>query len=483
MSLLKIAWRNVQRRALASTLTALSMSLGVMLIVMVLVIHGVVSESFRGNSSLGYNMIVGAKGGRLQLVLNTVYHLSSPVENIPYTFYQEFLPAAERRDGRDGEFSRQTQLAIPVCLGDYYQSYRVVGTTSKMFDDFEYDLASGKNYVFAKGQNFAGKSPRYGYFEAIIGGTVAREAGLKIGDGISPTHAEPDGAAHDKFYVVGILKPSGTPNDRAVFINMEGFYLIEGHAKPVDNGGQAAQSGSDPPKGDDHHSDADGPHTGPHHDGDPNHDADRQPLPIAEREVTAVLVLTVNDLVTPGLHNTINEGPVGQAVLPIAEIYNFFRTFVDPVRWILLFITAMICVVSGVSILVSIYNSMSERRHELAVIRALGASRPTVMMIVLLESVFLSLGGGLIGWIAGHGLMVVASPWVEAKTGVSIGLFDVAPPVKILEFFAAEPIINPSVSTELLLVPGLVFLAVLVGLFPAIGAYRTDVAKSLSANP
>ena len=196
-----------------------------------------------------------------------------------------------------------------------------------------------------------------------------------------------------------------------------------------------------------------------------------------------MLVLTVNDLVTPGLHNTINEGPVGQAVLPIAEIYNFFRTFVDPVRWILLFITAMICVVSGVSILVSIYNSMSERRHELAVIRALGASRPTVMMIVLLESVFLSLGGGLIGWIAGHGLMVVASPWVEAKTGVSIGLFDVAPPVKILEFFAAEPIINPSVSTELLLVPGLVFLAVLVGLFPAIGAYRTDVAKSLSANP
>ena len=74
-----------------ASLTTLSMALGVMLVVMVLIIHGVVEQSFRNNSSLGYNMIVGAKGGRLQLTLNTVYYLSAPVENIPYTYYQEFL--------------------------------------------------------------------------------------------------------------------------------------------------------------------------------------------------------------------------------------------------------------------------------------------------------------------------------------------------------------------------------------------------------
>src|SRR6185295_11493141 len=118
MSLWKIAWRSIQQRALASTLTGLSMALGVALVVAVLVIHGVVSQSFQGNSGLGYNLIVGAKGGKLQLVLNTVYYLSSPVENIPYSYYKEFS---------EGRFKAYCDRVIPVCLGDYYQDFRVVG--------------------------------------------------------------------------------------------------------------------------------------------------------------------------------------------------------------------------------------------------------------------------------------------------------------------------------------------------------------------
>ena len=98
MSRWKIAWRSVQRRGLASALTGFSMALGVMLVVGVVSIHGLVEESFRNNSSIGYNMIVGAKGGSLQLVLNTVYYLSQPVENIPYSYYQEFLSAPEQID-------------------------------------------------------------------------------------------------------------------------------------------------------------------------------------------------------------------------------------------------------------------------------------------------------------------------------------------------------------------------------------------------
>ena len=90
MSLWKIAWRSIQQRALASTLTSVSMGLGVALVVAVLVIHGAVADSFRHNAGLGYDMIVGAKGSKLQLVLNTVYYLSSPVENIPYSYYKEF---------------------------------------------------------------------------------------------------------------------------------------------------------------------------------------------------------------------------------------------------------------------------------------------------------------------------------------------------------------------------------------------------------
>src|SRR6266404_928096 len=96
MSLFRIALRSILQRGIASLLTMFSMALGVMLVVAVLSIHGVVSQSFRNNASLGYNMIVGAKGGREQLTLNTVFYLSQPVENIPYTYYLEFLKQKER---------------------------------------------------------------------------------------------------------------------------------------------------------------------------------------------------------------------------------------------------------------------------------------------------------------------------------------------------------------------------------------------------
>jgi putative ABC transport system permease protein len=114
---------------------------------------------------------------------------------------------------------------------------------------------------------------------------------------------------------------------------------------------------------------------------------------------------------------------------------------------------------------------MSDRRHEIAVMRALGAGRSTVMSIILLESVMLAVGGGLIGWLGGHLLIGVASPWILQMTGVSVSVFDVAPAM-----------LNLGVSAELLLIPCLIVLAVLVGLLPAVAAYRTDVAKSLGSN-
>ena len=102
----------------------------------------------------------------------------------------------------------------------------------------------------------------------------------------------------------------------------------------------------------------------------------------------------------------------------------------------------MICIVSGISILVSIYNSMSDRRREIAIMRSLGAGRYTVMAVVLLEAVILSLGGGLLGWLTGHSLIALASPLIEAETGVTIGLFDLAPAVNLLAYLTEDPIIN-----------------------------------------
>jgi putative ABC transport system permease protein len=501
MSLWKIAWRSIQQRGLASSLTGMSMALGVMLVVAVLVIHATINDSFLNNSSLGYNVLVGAKGGRLELVLNSVYYLARPVENIPYTFYQEFT---------DGKYKPYVGKAIPLCLGDMYQDFRVVGTTPAFFNELDY---GGRKYKFAEGQNFEADD----YFGAVIGATVARNTGLQVGDPFNPTHGlGPDAHVHDPFTVRGILAPTGTPNDRALFINMEGFYLMPEHAKPVAANAQpAAQPETHPDHDPDHehadekhehagekHQHADDKHAdvpqdaaGVHHDaraaehgkekehgehahdehehgehGHHDHEHAHGPLPIEQREVTSILVLTASapglppELVAPQLINAINEGSMAQAVTPIREMTNLFDLFVNPLRTVLLSLTVMIVIVSGIGILVSIYNSMAERQHEIAVMRALGAGRQTVMALVLLESILLSLAGGLAGWLVGHGLIALLSPWIAAQTGVALGFFQF-------------------VGYELVIIPGLIALAAVVGYLPALAAYRTDVAKALSATP
>ncbi len=269
-----------------------------------------------------------------------------------------------------------------------------------------------------------------------MGAKVAQDTGLKVGDTFTPTHGTPDGESHDEFFVVGILKRSGTPNDRAVFVNMEGFYLLKGHARVEEDedGNQIkpeelADAGPQLP------------HLAeylqiPFDASVCRIDEERfriKPLPLEQREVTSILLRTQAAYLAPGLKRTINKGKFARAVTPISEIYSLFKTIVAPIKWTLLLLTVMICIVSGVSILVSIYNSMSDRRHEIAVIRSLGAGRRTVMSIVLLEAVLLALGGGLLGWIGGHLLVgLVASPFVEDQTGVSIGLFDFAPRLSLL---------------------------------------------------
>ncbi|MBM4091315.1 MAG: FtsX-like permease family protein [Planctomycetes bacterium] len=474
MSIWMIAWRSIQQRALASSLTAFSMSLGVMLVVAVLTIHGVLQESFRNNANLGYNMIVGAKGGKLQLTLNSVYYLSQPIENISYDFYTEFLPRKVRdeelltairqdKESRDGEFAAFVDFAIPLCLGDYFGRFRVVGTTPDMFRLLKFGPDGDRSYKFAQGRNMVRKSEEHGFFEAVVGSTVAREMKVRVGDRISTTHGDPEGFGHgQQFTVVGILAPSGTPNDRAAFVNMEGFYLMKGHAKPLDDAHDEGLPGlSEPPS-------------------DPAAQLAMAPLPFEQREVTAILVRTSSILVVPSMQNRIDEGVEGQAVFPVLEIFTLFDVFVRPVQLVLLVLTITICVVSGVSILVSIYNSMAGRRHEIAVMRALGASRGVVSSIVLAESIMLSFGGGMIGWLMGHGLNWAAGPLIERRTGVAIGFLDFASKVNLHALLGGGGELEwLSVSSELLLVPSLLLLAVLVGFLPAVAAYRTDVAGSL----
>ena len=182
MSFLRIAWRNIEQRALASSLTGLSMALGVALMILVIVIHDVTVDQFE-NDAEGYNLIVGgSKGGDLQLVMTTVFHLGKPLYPIPWSYYKKFT---------DGEFAPYTKVAVPYCLGDSFHhegsQFRVVATSPDLFGKIAYGAnADGteKRYEFQAGENFKAEN----FFDAVIGASVARKTGLKVGDTFQPTH-------------------------------------------------------------------------------------------------------------------------------------------------------------------------------------------------------------------------------------------------------------------------------------------------------
>ena len=459
MNLGRIAWKNMRQRTLASSLTALSMALGVAVMVCVIVIHSVIDRQFN-QDALGFELIVGGKGGDQELVLNSVYHLGQTRYLLPYEFYRKFV---------DGEYADSTKVAVPYCLGDSFDPnpdpegpgdrlYRVVATTPDLFDKIEYGRNSDgtpKRYTFRDGRNFQAEQA----YEAVLGSVVAAQSGVKVGDLLNPTHGiSGEGDRHDSFRVVGILDTTGTPNDRAVFVNIEGFYLLEGHALSTNEELALQESTEDWPEPSKELKGWCAPTQLFDRDGN-----EIEPLEYYRREVASILIKTVDSFGAMGLTSAINKDydTVAKAVAPVSIVERLLQGLVQPVRLILMVLTILIIVVASIGIMVSIYNSMNERSHDIGVMRALGANRMTVMLVILTESVLLSLAGGLLGIFLGHALVALASPYVESHAGV------------IISFWEFD-------LWELAVIPALVVLATLSGLLPAISAYQTDVAKALS---
>ncbi len=464
MSLWKIAWRSMQQRAVASWLTAISVGLGVALIVAVLVVHRVVDHSFRRGAQ-GYDLIVGAKGSALQLVLDTVFYLGQPVDLIPYSYYREFV---------QGRFVPAVRLAIPICTGHDYKGFRCVATIPDMFERLTY--LDNREFRFREGRNFYPEN----YFEAVAGYTAAKKLNLKVGQEIRPTgYGEGGSKQHEDepFTIVGILEPTGTPIDRAIFLNLEGFYRCKAHqvgpsyeesllkesefrVVEADLGGPPQRSGGETDS--DSRADRLGNEAEKNQHDHHHHDEEEE-----SRRLSAILIVSEldnNPQLAMALPRIVNEEPFAQAVAPAKVIAELFDGIVGNVQRVLLILAVLVVVVAGIGITVSIYNSMSERQHEIAIMRALGASRGTVMAVILLESILLSLGGGLLGVLMGHTLVALLSPTIAEHTGVI---------VSGLEFQLVE----------LILIPGLIALATVVGYLPAVMAYRTDVAKALIAAP
>ncbi|MEO2032100.1 MAG: FtsX-like permease family protein [Planctomycetaceae bacterium] len=460
MSLFAIAWKSIRQRGLASALTALSVALGVMLMVVVLVISGAVDSAFN-QRSIAYDLIVGPKGSGLQLVLSAVFRVQPAIENLPYMYYQQL-----KEDPR-------VESAVPMAFGDVTEegSFPLVGTTTEYFEN-----------DYTPGEKFQIRGKRInGHFDAIIGSEVARRNSWDIGSQFKIRHGGADGTHvhNEMFTVVAVTRQTGTPNDRTVFVNIEGFYAIAGHETPLNEVEDRLKEfyASDPErlkvalaqiaeaKALEKADSATG-HDGHHHHATPD----------AAKEVTAILIRTRPDLPFAAikLSSELKEGYQAMAVNPMVPIRQLMNDVLGNVKRGLVVLTGMIILVSGVSIFVSIYNSMSDRRREIGIMRALGARRGSVFGIVLTESIVLCVGGGLLGWLVGHGMSVLAAPYVTSQTGLLLDPWA----VDWMEFALFG--IDCSIPRELVLFPVLLALATLVGFLPAMTAYRTDVADALS---
>lgn len=458
MNLAHIAWRNFCHRPLSSFLTTLSLTLGVALVVLVGSIYGIIQGAFANNSTVGCNLVVGPPGSDLQITLNSVYYLSQPVENLPYEFYMRFLTRDERSRQveafggdpalaeTDGDYAGAVAegFAIPLALGDYFGKFRLVGTTPEFFTKLFYGEDVDQPFTFREGRGFQTFTDENGYFEAVLGHRVAREMNVRVGDVINPAHGDPEGKSHaEGFTVVGILDPTGTPQDRAAFVNLEGFYLMEGHADDVDDESVAtvaAENQAARDRGD---------------------FASLKPLTIPEREVTAIMVKT-GFLHGPAIQNIINETRQARAAAPMGEIAKLMDAIIGPIISVLLIVTLVTTVVAAVGVLVAIYNSMNDRRRDIAVMRALGARRDTVTSVIVLESFIIGILGVIAGWVVAHAAIHFNRGRIEDQTGMSVN------------FFTSHPV-------ELYILPIVLGLALVAALLPAVSAYRTDVGTNLSA--
>lgn len=456
MNLISIALKSIRQRWVPSLLTSLSVALGISLMVAVIILNGAVTRIFQQSGS-GYDLVVGPKGSDLQLVLSTIYRIDNPIENLPWRFYKEL---AEKP---------YVKHAIPVNIGDTTEegNFPIVGTTPQYF---AVDYVPGKKFMVGKDENFL-----RGTWDAVIGSQVAKKNGWKVGSKFKLVHSGADDHVHDEeFTVRGVLAPTGTPNDRTAFVHIDGFFALAGHDTPVDQAlarealfyGKTVDELREFYKEDLRKIAAEEAHH--HHDhGDGHHHHHHGPVSDLQKEVTSVLLVMKGDGfrasgATLALQNQLKSGFQAQGANVVQVMTRLLNNLVGNIRYAFLYLTALIIAVSGIGIFVSIYNSMADRKREIAVMRALGARRQTVLSIILMESVLLCLLGGIGGIVLGHGLVFLAAPIIEARGGL------------LIDPFAFEWL-------ELAVIPGLIVMAIVIGLIPGFTAYRTDVAEALQS--
>ncbi|MDP6908496.1 MAG: ABC transporter permease, partial [Flavobacteriales bacterium] len=345
--MLQLAWANLRSNSLSTALSVILLSIGVGMVSFIVVISGQLNDRFNRDIR-GIDMVVGAKGSPLQLILSAVYQIDNPTGNIPMKEVARI------------QHHPLVKHTIPLAYGDSYNGYRIVGTDTLYLSHFKAELAEGNHWKTD--------------MEVVLGSDVAQKLGLGVGQHFHGTHGlEQEGETHDEmeYQVVGILSQTGSVADRLILTSVSSVWNIHDHNEEEDE-----------------------------HDHHHEHKTE-QP-----KEITALLVKFKSPMGMMQLPRFINQKTSMQAALPSIEVNRLYNlmgigfTTLQIIGWIIM-------VIAAVSVFISLLNSLKERKYELALMRSLGASPSKLFTLILQESLLLCLAGYAAGIVIGRiGMMV-----------------------------------------------------------------------------
>ena len=428
MTWLRLAFANLGLSPLTSAVNVVLMGLGTASIVLLLLASTQLFETL-SRDARGIDLVLGARGSPVQLVLAAVYHADVPPGNIQQ---QEAERWAD--DPRVG-------AAIPLSLGDSYLGFRIVGTTKEYTRLYGTELVEGRFWIHP--------------MEAVVGSAVADAVRIGVGSRFAGAHGLAEGGhSHQTrpYEIVGVLAPTGTVIDRLILTSLESVWALHNDDAPE------TQENPQPGHEVGHHDD---------HDQEDEHvdDHDRlDPLvhnyPDPEREITAMLIQYQSPLAAMTLPREVNAAGALQAASPAMEVSRILQLVgigLDGLKafsWVLILTAAL-------SVFAALYGSLRARRGDLAMLRCLGATRWELLLVLLLEGLLLSIFGLALGLVAGHGAMELLGGWLESTRGVALTGWTWIP-------------------SETILLLGLLCVGVIAAAIPAVQAYHTDVARTLA---
>lgn len=416
MNTFVLAGRSLWNRRQAAILVTLSIALSVVLLLGVERLRHAARTSFTSTLS-GTDLIVGARGAAVNLLLYSVFRLGDATANVSW---RSVLALAERPE---------VAWTVPLSLGDSHRGRRVLGTTSAYFTHYRY--RDDRPLAFSAGGIFDD------LFDAVLGAEVAARFGYAVGDRITLAHGA--GHAHftehaDKPFVVrGILAPTGTPVDRTVHVSLEAIEAI--HADWF----------------------AGGPVPGLHLT-----PAQVRQRTLTPKAVTAVLVGLKSRTQVFGVQRAVNEfdGEPLMAILPGLTLQQLWDVLAVGER-VLLGIAALVVTCGLISMLTALMTGLDERRREMAILRALGARPRDVFVLLLGEALLLTLAGMVVGGMLLQLTFAFGLPLLSERTGLAIAGW-------------------PPTPREAALLAALLVAGVLAGLWPALRVYRQSLADGLT---